>query len=117
MMSGLSARAWPIWAIWPTTALAFVGFFTAWWPIWANIRMLIASIALVLATSSAIAGDANEKSTTWCWSPDVTTRGNCVYSLRQCQEIVRLRRAGVCHRPRGYAATLKAAGVSPAACR
>jgi hypothetical protein len=56
-------------------------------------------VALVLATSCAVAGDANEMGRTWCWAPDVTTRGDCIYSLRQCQEIVRLRRAGVCQRP------------------
>jgi hypothetical protein len=62
---------------------------------------MIAMIALMLATGTAVAGDTNEKGATWCWSPDVTTRGSCAYSLRQCQEIVRLRRAGVCHRPEG----------------
>jgi hypothetical protein len=62
-------------------------------------RMMMIATMIALATSSATAGDANEKSTTWCWSPDVTTKGSCVYSLRQCQDIVRLRRAGVCQRP------------------
>ena len=61
-------------------------------------RMMIAMAALVLATSSAVAGDANAKGT-WCWSPRSDIRGDCVYTLRQCEEIVRLRRTGVCHRP------------------
>jgi hypothetical protein len=62
-------------------------------------RMMIAVIVLVFGTIGAIAGDTDRKGETWCWSPDAMTRGSCVYSLRQCQEIVRLRRAGVCHRP------------------
>lgn len=56
------------------------------------------AIVLVLATGSAIARDANVKGT-WCWSPRSDIRGDCVYTLRQCENIVRLRRAGVCHRP------------------
>jgi hypothetical protein len=62
-------------------------------------RMMIGVIALVLGTISAIAGDTDRKGETWCWSPDLTSHGTCVYSLRQCQEIVRLRRAGICRRP------------------
>jgi hypothetical protein len=62
-------------------------------------RALIAVIAVVLAMSRAVAGDANPKATTWCWSPRSDIRGDCVYTLRQCEEIVRLRRTGVCHRP------------------
>lgn len=58
---------------------------------------MIAMVALVLAAGSAVAGDA--KSTTWCWSPRSDLRGDCIYTLRQCEAIVRLRRAGVCHRP------------------
>jgi hypothetical protein len=60
--------------------------------------MMIAAIALILATSR-FASPAAAQQETWCWAPDVSTRGDCVYTLAQCQEIVRLRRSGVCHRP------------------
>ena len=61
---------------------------------------MVAIIALVLATNvKAKVEHAQFLSETWCWSPRSDIRGDCIYSLRQCQEIVRLRRAGVCHRP------------------
>ena len=64
-------------------------------------RMIIVSmIALVLGMISAVAGEwADRKGETWCWSPRSDIRGDCVYSLEQCERIVRLRRAGICHRP------------------
>lgn len=33
---------------------------------------------------------------TWCWSRDVNAPRTCVYTLKACQEIVRLRRSGIC---------------------
>lgn len=39
---------------------------------------------------------AKEKATTWCWAPDVNAPRTCVYTRQQCQDIVRLRRSGVC---------------------
>ena len=32
----------------------------------------------------------------WCWSPDLHSPRTCVYSREQCEEIVRLRRSGIC---------------------
>jgi hypothetical protein len=68
--------------------------------------MMISTMIIVFGIITAMAGEGktnrqSDESFTWCWSPDLTSRGTCVYSLRQCQEIVRLRRAGVCHRPEG----------------
>jgi hypothetical protein len=62
-------------------------------------RMIIVSmIALVLGMISAVAGEgADRKGETW--SPRSDIRGDGVYSLEQCERIVRLRRAGICHRP------------------
>ena len=56
----------------------------------------MAARGLILASLLLIFAAARDE--TWCWSPDDMTRGVCVYNLRQCQEIVRLRRAGFCHR-------------------
>jgi hypothetical protein len=50
--------------------------------------------ALIIASSFASPAMAQE-----CWAPEVNaprTAWTCTYTLAQCQEIVRLRRAGVC---------------------
>jgi hypothetical protein len=33
---------------------------------------------------------------TWCWAADLHSPRTCVYSRQQCEEIVRLRRTGIC---------------------
>jgi hypothetical protein len=33
---------------------------------------------------------------TWCWAADLHSPRTCVYDRAQCEELIRLRRIGVC---------------------
>ncbi len=56
-------------------------------------------VIIAVLISSVVSSRFVPAQETWCWAPDVHTRGDCIYSLKQCEEIVRLRRAKVCHQP------------------
>jgi hypothetical protein len=58
--------------------------------------MLKVAMALIFVAAFALPAAAQE---TWCWAPEVNaqrTSWTCTYTLPQCQEIVRLRRTGIC---------------------
>ena len=52
----------------------------------------LASVSQMVAT--ILAGMLTAQ--TWCWSPDLHMPRTCVHTQQQCDEIVRLRRTGVC---------------------
>jgi hypothetical protein len=55
------------------------------------------ALLIAVVGSMLVAPALAERTTvTWCWAADLMAPRTCVYMREQCQDVVRLRRSGIC---------------------